>query len=268
MLTVIITNDTINWTFQNASVLMPQAFATYTATEGGEDDGDDGETPVLNDYKDANGLGGEYSFTFVMEFVLQFIPDAEGATTGYLVITDPFKAENSGTFTYEIVDGAYVINRDGAVAEGFSITTDSTSWLFLSPSISTAQAFTAYTGVGGNPDSGDSSDEGDGEEGGETVTPITGTVTYLSEKHGSGRYLMVVIDPVAGTMTLTRSDMTGNFGTGGQSVAEYTYAFDGTNVTVTKVSGTACTCVFDASGAPTSITWGSAAFVNFVAQVE
>ena len=88
----------------------------------------------------------------------------------------------------------------------------------------------------------------------------------MSAKHGSGRYLKVEIDVAAGTMTLIRSDLSGNFPEGGVSTAEYTYAFDGTTVTVTKVSGQTCTCVFDANGAPEKITWSTATFEGFELQ--
>ena len=103
-------------------------------------------------------------------------------------------------------------------------------------------------------------------KGQETETPVaSATGTYMSDKHASGRYLKVEIDAENGTMTLTRSNMSGGWDAS-TSVAEYTYAFDGTNVTVTNVSGQVCTCVFDANGVPTSITWGSAIFVNFAKQ--
>ena len=75
--------------------------------------------------------------------------------------------------------------------------------------------------------------------------------------------LKVIINAEAGTMTLVRSDATGNFGTGGVQQAEYTYEYDGSTVTVNNVSGQTCTCVFGADGAPTSITWGAAQFINF-----
>ncbi len=103
-------------------------------------------------------------------------------------------------------------------------------------------------------------------KGQEAETPVTSaTGTYMSDKHASGRYLKVEIDAENGTMTLTRSNMSGGWDAS-TAVAEYTYAFDGTNVTVTNVSGQVCTCVFDANGVPTSITWGSAIFVNFAKQ--
>ena len=109
-----------------------------------------------------------------------------------------------------------------------------------------------------------STDEGGDEEGGEDVgggSTSDASGTYLSAKHGSGRYLKVIIDTATGTMTVIRSDMTGNFGTGGESRSEYTY--DATAPIF--VSGTNCTIVME-NGVPTKITWGSAAFEGFTKQ--
>ena len=107
-----------------------------------------------------------------------------------------------------------------------------------------------------------------GGEGGEDVggEPVTGTVVYLAV-HAGGRKLMVTIDTVAGTMVITRSDMTGNF-TGGATTVNYTYAFDGTDVTYALVDASSAitTMTFDASGAPVSITWGSQVYENFEVQ--
>ena len=105
-------------------------------------------------------------------------------------------------------------------------------------------------------------DEGGEDVGGETVT---GTVVYMSEKHASGRYLKVTIDTEAGTMTIVRSNMSGGWDAS-TSTAQYTYSLVDGVVTVTNVSGQNCTCVFDANGAPTSITWQSATFTNFAVQ--
>ena len=101
-----------------------------------------------------------------------------------------------------------------------------------------------------------------GEDGGETAA----AVTYISEKHGSGRYLKFVINAEAGTLTIIRSDMTGNFGTGGSSTAEYSYVANGANSTATVISGQSCTIVFGDDGIPTAITWGTAQFINFTVE--
>lgn len=103
------------------------------------------------------------------------------------------------------------------------------------------------------------------EEGGDDVGGGDVVVggTYVSEKHGSGRYLKVIIDADNGTMTLIRSDATGNFGTGGCATAEYTIVLDGANTVATNVSGQSCTFVWNEDGTPASITWGSAAFTGF-----
>ena len=104
---------------------------------------------------------------------------------------------------------------------------------------------------------------GDDVGGGDTEQ--TGTVTYLAV-HAGGRKLQVVIDATAGTMTLTRSDMTGNFGTGGCSTAEYTIVLDGANTVATNVSGQVCTFVWNADGTPASITWGTQVYTDFTLQ--
>ena len=107
------------------------------------------------------------------------------------------------------------------------------------------------------------------EEGGDDVgggdTEQTGTVTYLAV-HAGGRKLQVVIDATAGTMTLTRSDMTGNFGTGGCATAEYTIELNGTDTVATNVSGQVCTFVWNADGTPASITWGTQTYTDFTVQ--
>ncbi|MBQ8341485.1 MAG: hypothetical protein IJY22_03800 [Clostridia bacterium] len=102
------------------------------------------------------------------------------------------------------------------------------------------------------------------EEGGE-VEEITGQVTYYAE-HAGGRKLLVTIDTEAGTMTITRSDLSGSFGTGGQSITEYTYAYADGEVSVVLTSGTACTFEWNTDGSPKSITWGSQKYENFTIQ--
>ena len=51
--------------------------------------------------------------------------------------------------------------------------------------------------------------EPDPEPGEGESTGVDGT--YISEKHASGRYLKVIIDTTAGTMTLVRSNMSGGW---------------------------------------------------------
>lgn len=103
-----------------------------------------------------------------------------------------------------------------------------------------------------------------GDEGDDVVGGVT---TYLSEKHGSGRYLKVIIDADNGTMTVIRSDLSGYFSAGAQT-AEYTIVLDGANSVATLVSGQSCTFSFNADGSPASVTWGSAAFTNFAVVTE
>lgn len=90
--------------------------------------------------------------------------------------------------------------------------------------------------------------------------------TYLSAKHSSGRYLQVIIDATAGTMTLTRSDLAGSLTSGGAQVASYTIELNGADTVATNVSGQVCTFVWNADGTPASITWGSATFEGFTLQ--
>ncbi len=107
-------------------------------------------------------------------------------------------------------------------------------------------------------------DEG-GDEGGEDVGGNVGNVvTYMSAKHASGRYLKVEIDAANGTMTLTRSNMSGGWDAS-TSTAVYDYSYDGTTVTATKVSGQACTFTWDAD-VPATIVWASATFEGFTVQ--
>ncbi len=83
---------------------------------------------------------------------------------------------------------------------------------------------------------------------------------YLAT-HSSGRKYKVVIDSTAGTITITRSDMTGNF-TGGATTVTANYSFDGTTVTY---DGTYA-MEFDGEGAPTKLTWGTQTVTEFVKQ--
>ncbi len=76
------------------------------------------------------------------------------------------------------------------------------------------------------------------------------TVTYLTS-HANGRKMKVVIDAANGTVSVTRSDMTGNF-SGGATTYTGTYSFDGTTVTC-EISG--CTVTWNADGSPATVTW-------------
>ena len=90
---------------------------------------------------------------------------------------------------------------------------------------------------------------------GTVVTPSEGgeegdVVTYLTS-HANGRKMKVVIDAANGTVSVTRSDMTGNF-SGGATTYTGTYSFDGTTVTC-EISG--CTITWNADGSPATVNW-------------
>ena len=88
-------------------------------------------------------------------------------------------------------------------------------------------------------------------------------ITYISAKHSSGRSIKVEINLVTGAVTLTRSNMSGGWDA---SIATATCVVEaGATVTAENVSnGNAVTVVFDETGVPTSITWGTATYENFV----
>ena len=185
-----------------------------------------------------------YTITLSGKHDVYYVYTSSEAVT--LVITHPEGCYVSGLANYSKDDANLTYTVTVAAGETVTINpwTNSTSGEFV------------YTVAVSEP----TTDEGGEDEGGES----TG-VTYLTT-HANGRKLQVVIDAAAGTMTITRSDLTGSLTTGGASVAEYTYAFADGVVTYTLVSGNNCTLVFDANGAPTSVTWGSATYTDFVQQ--
>lgn len=107
----------------------------YSVTLAYESEG--GEDEPTEAIKDANGLGGDYTFTFVMEYTLTFTPDSEGATSGTLTVTDPINTQYSGDYAYTIVEGAYVFESKNA-----TITQDvGGNWLFQNPGMARPQQF-------------------------------------------------------------------------------------------------------------------------------
>ena len=118
---VSVTLDGDAWMFKNASMAMAKPFAQYVAP------------PV-----DANGLGGEYTFTFVLKYSLTFTPASNGADSGTLTVVDPINSANNGDYAYTIVDGAYVFTDSN-----ISVTNDGTSWYFQASGMNPA-AFTDY----------------------------------------------------------------------------------------------------------------------------
>ena len=147
------TVDTVNCVFTK----LVYNGTTYTMTkvtadggdneEGGEDDG---EGEVTGDAKDANGLGGTYTFTFVVDFTITIKPSANGATSGTIDFVDSYNSQNTGTYAYTIVDGAYVI-------EGGKLTISQGpdgAWYAQTPEIVRPQMFAEATTVGGGEEEG------------------------------------------------------------------------------------------------------------------
>lgn len=139
---------------------------------------------------DANGLGGKYEFTFVMKFELTFTPDSHGATSGTLKVVDPANGNNSGTFAYTIVDGAYVFSEES----GIYISKDPLdNWCFQNPSLLIPQVFSAPTSF---------------EELVETGISYNG---FKDENELGGVYT-VTVDGVEYTITIVPSTDGGNAG--------------------------------------------------------
>lgn len=161
-----------------------------------------------------------------------------------LTIACPEGCLVSGTGVSKDDNGNYVVT----LTKGASLT--------LNPWVNTADASAdltyTYTITGEIPVVEEPDEGGDGTN-----------TTYLSANNG-GRYIMFEISGT--TLTVTRSDMTGNFGTGGASTAVYTLSGSGASTTATRVSGTTCTFVFDDNGLPTTITWSGKAYTDFVKQ--
>ena len=130
------TNDVIvtllpgnQWGFQMAAfpAMQPQVFAEYVAPS--ENEGEEG--------KDANGLGGEYTFNFILDWVLVFTPDSAGATTGTLSVKDSDNVTT--TYNYEIVNGEYVFDE-----EDVSVYIDVDAWMFKRGDMAIAKPFAPY----------------------------------------------------------------------------------------------------------------------------
>ena len=107
-----------------------------------------------------------------------------------------------------------------------------------------------------DPEQPDPEQPGQGGEGGEATSDV-----YLGA-HSGGRKYKVIIDNAAGTITIIKSDLTGNFPEGGTTTSTANYSFDGTTVTY---DGTYA-MEFDETGAPTKLTWGTHVVTDFVKQ--
>ncbi|MBO5339223.1 MAG: hypothetical protein J6A96_05940 [Clostridia bacterium] len=179
-----------NWYFQNPGMMQPQMFAEASTGEGGSGEG--GETE--NNYKDANGLGGEYSFTFVMSYTLTFKPASEGATSGILTVVDPINTQYSGDYAYTIVDGSYVFESTNA-----SITTGlDGNWYFQNPGMMQPQMFAeASTGEGGSGEGGETGTMDNPTE----LDTLPGSLTFVSDATNKIYYKFTATE--SGVLTIT-----------------------------------------------------------------
>ena len=112
----------------------------------GEDIGGDepGDEPVVYN-KDANGLGGVYSFSFVgIGFELTFTPDYEGAPSGTLAVVDGNNSANNKTYVYVIMDGMYTFYLDDEVTSEVMVGCDGMNWTFQNYSLRMPQPFAEY----------------------------------------------------------------------------------------------------------------------------
>ena len=142
----------------------------------------------------------------------------------------------------------------------YTLTVKAGETVTINPWGSKEGTYTITVAAPTTPDEGGSEGGEGGSEGGETSV-----VTYISAKHSNGRSIKVEIDIITGVVTLTRSNMSGGWDA---SIATATCTVEaGTTVTATNVSnGNAVTVVFDETGAPTSITWGTAVYDTFTLQ--
>ena len=118
------------------SFFSPAGAGTFTVTvtaPAGDGDGDSGVVAG----KDANGLGGEYTFNFVMPWYVTFTPESDGASAGTISWTDI----DGQTFneSYTIVDGGYVVESGKCV-----ISQDlGGNWLFQAYNMASSQVLQA-----------------------------------------------------------------------------------------------------------------------------
>ncbi|MBR2343122.1 MAG: hypothetical protein IKA64_02605 [Clostridia bacterium] len=206
---------------------------------GGGDVGGGDEDVIL----DANGLGGEYSFTFVAVFELNFMPDAAGATSGYLSVVDGNNAANSGMFAYEIVDGAYVFYQGGEVTNSVIVSNNGYMWTFQNPSLRMPQEFAEYNAPAGGDD-----------------TQATALVIGNNEIAAADVTFEYTAD-AAGTLNLAAGAAIGG-------MVEMWYSVNGgeatvlelqTNVDLTLAAGDVVTVIVDADGySSLTATWTAA----------
>ena len=106
--------------------------------------------------------------------------------------------------------------------------------------------------------------EADAPNGGGEVAPVR---VWIGA-NASGRAMQITIDTEAGTISVIRAALAGNsLNTAtGASETIYTYAFDGTNVTVAHVSGTQLTFTWNADGTVNTVVWGTAPYSGWELQ--
>ncbi len=229
-----------------------------TEVEGGEGEGDgEEEDPVVviptleigtTPY---NQVAKTYSYTASEDGVLTL-------TTGAAIM-------NSVTFSYTVNDGEAVeftvAPGDAAVTKEITLVAGDVVIVNISGS-----GYSSITVAFGAPstDEGGEGEEG-GEEGGESTDGIFGTYLSTSNTANNSRKMQVIIN-ADGTMTVTRSDMTGNF-TGGATITDYTWEMVDGVFTYTKVGSNSITAMtFNADGTPVSVTWSGVVYENYEKQ--
>lgn len=168
-----------------------------------------------------------------------------------------FTATEDGTYVLTYPSGCYVTDMPSAAikdSDNCTYTFDMTAGqtLKVNPWKTSGTGEFKYTIAKAEVVTPDPEEPGEGGDTGEVVT-------YQSAKNGQ-RYIRFTIEGT--TLTVTRSDMTGNF-TAGASTAVYTLSGTGADTVATRVSGTVCTFVFGDDGLPTSIAWSGVAYTDY-----
>jgi len=231
----------------------------FQGSEGGEEGGEDvgGDTPAQGSgsgTKDDPYVISTLPYSITMEGLHDFFCTFTATEDVTVVIT-----YSAGCYVSDLPSAA--VKDSAAMTYTFTMAAGETvtfnPWNMSSTGEYTYTVAAAAPAEGGDNEGG----EDEGNEGNESAG-----ITYIAE-NANGRKMMVVIDAAAGTMAVTRSDMTGNFGTGGASTANFTYSFADGVVTYEKVGNNSVTAMtFDANGAPLTVTWSGAVYENFTVQ--
>ncbi|MBQ8229437.1 MAG: hypothetical protein IJZ32_01930 [Clostridia bacterium] len=222
---------------KNETVQIPYTFVAGDVSGGG-DVGGDGDSGTVSTYKDANGLGGTYTFSYVMTYTLVFTTESEGATSGTLTVTAPIYSQYSGTYSYTIEDGAYVFTSQNAI---ISKSLDGQSWQFQNPGMRQAQTF-AEVNAGG--DSGTVS-----------ATPLTLGNNGINAADVTYAYTA----ETDGTLTLTAGNAI-------QGAVEISYTVNGGNSTSLELGNSATLTL--SAGDEVVITVVAAGYSNLTAAWE